>query len=86
MRYALPFLMLVFVLFGLFSTGCNGISNRPQSIVNDTTISLEAREWSKKIDQSPDIAEYYVQRAEVLNNEKRHDLAILDYHGHSSSI
>lgn len=79
MRYALPFLMLVFVLFGLFSTGCNGISNRPQSLVNDTTISLEAREWSKKIDQSPDIAEYYVQRAEVLNNEKRHDLAILDY-------
>ena len=79
MRYTLSFLMLVFALMGLFSTGCDDVSNQSQSLVNDTTISLEAREWSKKIDQSPDIAEYYIQRAEVLNNEKRYDLAILDY-------
>ena len=51
-------------------TSCNIFSNDSVSLANDTTLSLEAREWSKKIDQTPDNAEYYVLRAEVLVNEK----------------
>lgn len=79
MRYVLYFLLGFFAVIGIFTSGCNSLSNQSRSLASDTTISLEAIEWSKKIDQSPNIAEYYIQRAEVLNNEKRHDLAILDY-------
>ena len=79
MRYVLHFLLGFFTVIGIFNSGCNNLSNQSRSLSSDTTISLEAREWSKKIDQSPNIAEYYIQRAEVLNNEKRYDLAILDY-------
>jgi tetratricopeptide (TPR) repeat protein len=60
-------------------TSCNIFSNDSVSLANDTTLSLEAREWSKKIDQTPDNAEYYVLRAEVLVNEKKYELAIKDY-------
>ena len=48
-------------------------------MASDTTISLEAREWSKKIDQDPTNVEYLTQRAQVLSAEGRFDLAIVDY-------
>lgn len=66
-------------IYGSFATGCQWIGDSRTSLANDTTISLEAREWSKKIDQNPDNVEYYIQRAEVFNDQKRYDLSILDY-------
>lgn len=62
-----------------FSSSCNFGKGKMDSLANDTTISLEAREWSKKINEYPNNAEYYVFRAEVLSKENRHDLAIIDY-------
>jgi superkiller protein 3 len=79
MKFALHFWIGILAVVGIFTAGCDGLGVQSKSLANDTTISLEAREWSKKIDQSPDIAEYYIQRAAVLNNEKRYDLAILDF-------
>ena len=48
-------------------------------MASDTTISLEAREWSKKIDQDPTNVEYLTQRAQLFSAEGRFDLAIVDY-------
>ncbi len=69
------------MFLGIFFLGCRDTSNTSAetSLASDTTLSLEAREWSKKIDKSPNVARYYVQRAEVLLKEKRFDLAIADY-------
>lgn len=50
-----------------------------QSLASDTTLSLEAREWSKKIDEYPENVEYYLYRAEVFLEDGRKDLAIADY-------
>ncbi|PCJ63730.1 MAG: hypothetical protein COA58_15415 [Bacteroidetes bacterium] len=63
----------------MFSTGCNWFVPIEQSLANDTTISLEAREWSKKIDEYPDNVEYYTLRADVFTKERRFDLAAKDY-------
>ena len=79
MKFTLHFLIGFLAIAGIFTTGCDGLGVQSKSLTNDTTLSLEAREWSKKIDQSSDVPEYYMQRAEVLNKEKRYDLAILDY-------
>jgi tetratricopeptide (TPR) repeat protein len=54
------------------------------SLASDTTVSLEAREWSKKIDQNPENVDYLTQRAGVLSAEKRFDLAQLDYESAAS--
>ena len=48
-------------------------------MVSDTTLSLEVREWSKKIVERPEVADYYAQRAGVLAKEDRMGLAILDF-------
>lgn len=69
----------VLFFYGISTTGCHWFSTNTASLASDTTLSLEAREWSKKIDKNPENEEYYIQRAEVLNKEKRHQLAILDY-------
>lgn len=75
------FFMASVVLFicGVFTTGCQWFGAPTASLAADTTLSLEAREWSKKIDQNPDNEDYYIQRAEVLNKDKRYQLAIQDY-------
>ena len=69
------------LLASLFTTSCNlfGTARGNESLASDTTISLEAREWSKKIDQNPKIVDYYTQRAQVFVDEERYDLAQLDY-------
>lgn len=71
--------LVAMFIYGTFATGCQWMSNSRTSLTSDTTISLEAREWSKKIDENPENVEYYIQRAKVLNNEERYDLSILDY-------
>ena len=63
----------------MFTTGCNLLADKTSSLANDTTLSLEAREWSKKIDEYPTNDEYLVQRAEVFTRSRRYDLAIEDY-------
>ncbi|MEY2924767.1 MAG: hypothetical protein RLZZ337_1315, partial [Bacteroidota bacterium] len=73
-----PYIVLFCIAALSVVSGCD-LSKKSDSLANDTTISLEAREWSKKIDEYPDNAEYYVFRAEVLTKENRHDLAILDF-------
>ncbi|MGB0850994.1 MAG: tetratricopeptide repeat protein [Bacteroidia bacterium] len=72
-------MFLAFVALGFLSTGCQWMKPKSESLANDTTISLEAREWSKKIDEYPENVEYYEQRAMVFVDEERFDLAIADY-------
>jgi tetratricopeptide (TPR) repeat protein len=79
LRNSILITIVCVALYGIFATGCQWIGSEQASLSQDTTISLEAREWSKKIDQNPNNPEYFVQRAAVLNKEKRYDLAILDY-------
>ena len=80
MKILAPYLWFAILIWLVqFSTGCDFGRGNQTSLANDTTISLEAREWSKKIDEYPDNAEYRVFRAEVLSKENRHELAILDY-------
>jgi tetratricopeptide (TPR) repeat protein len=80
LKQALTYLLILsgFIWLSL-AASCGLKSGKQSSLANDTTISLEAREWSKKIDEYPDNVEYYVFRAEVLSKENRHDLSILDY-------
>jgi len=79
MKNSLKITVLGIFVCSIFATGCQWFGTSHVSLATDTTISLEAREWSKKIDKYPDNLEYYLQRAEVLNGEKRFDLAIKDY-------
>jgi tetratricopeptide (TPR) repeat protein len=67
------------LLLAVFSTGCNLLGDKTKSLANDTTLSLEAREWSKKIDEYPSNDEYLVQRAAVFTRERKFNLAIDDY-------
>ena len=79
LKNSLLITLLTTFTYGIFATGCQWFDQSHISLAADTTISLEAREWSKKIDQNPENIEYYLQRAEVLNDEKRYDLSIRDY-------
>lgn len=75
----LGFIGLLIVLVGGFTTSCKDIGGKESKLSLDTTISLEAREWSKKIEEYPENVEFYKYRAEVFTENKRHDLAIADY-------
>jgi superkiller protein 3 len=66
-------------ILSFFHTSCELASDPNEAMVSDTTLSLEVREWSKKIVANPKQADYYTQRAEVLASEKRFDLAVSDY-------
>jgi tetratricopeptide (TPR) repeat protein len=78
-KYILSIFGGAMLFLSVFTAGCNLLGDKKSSLANDTTLSLEAREWSKKIDEYPDNDEYLVQRAEVFTRTRRYDLAIDDY-------
>lgn len=60
-----------------FQVGC---ANSDQSaMIQDTTLSLEVREWSKKIREYPENASYFHQRGKSLLKDRKVKLAIADF-------
>lgn len=57
-------------------SGCS--SSDQSAMIADTTLSLEVREWSKKIQEYPENASYYHQRGQSLLTDRKLKLAVAD--------
>ena len=74
-------LLLFLISLGLVScANQNGqLDDRNQKILADTTTTLLVQEWTKRIIKYPDDVEARIGRGKDLVDEKKYELAILDF-------
>ncbi|MCB9263236.1 MAG: tetratricopeptide repeat protein [Flavobacteriales bacterium] len=77
-KITVKFFIINWAIFSLYS--CGGIfkNHSEDALIQDSTLSLVVKEWSKMINENPENDEYIYKRGLELAKDNRPDLALLD--------